>query len=196
MRKLSVNQEVKLLKLLKNCKPIDRGSSRLCFIHPLDKTKVIKLAIGKKALCQNKLEALTFKNYGDSLPLAEIYEYGRFIVVMERMKQTFSPETLEDCCCYGEWDNLPDEDTVNETVEQLESIFGCTADNYQLGYNQDGDLVSYDYGFNPEKGCFVMCGFAEDIGKRELRPYLDSCVKLLKEKRPVNQIDRLQDRDY
>ena len=190
MRKLSVNQEIKLLKLLKNCEPIDRGSSRLCFIHPLDKTKVIKLAIGKKALCQNKLETRTYKNYGDELPLAEIFEYGRFVVVMERMTRCFEPDELEDGG-YDDYEDLPDSDSVNEVVEQLESVFGCTADNYQLGYGQNGDLVSYDYGFDPEKGCFVMCGFAEDIGSRTLRPYLDSCVKLLKEKRPVNQIDRL-----
>lgn len=191
MRKLSVNQEVKLLKLLKNCEPIDRGSSRLCFIHPLDKTKVIKLAIGKKALCQNKLETRTYRNYGDSLPLATIYEYGRFIVVMERMTRCFDSSKLEDGDYYGDCDNFPDEDTVDEAVEQLESVFGCTADNYQLGYGQNGDLVSYDYGFDPSKGCFIMCGFAEDIGSETLRPYLDSCIKLLKEKRPVNQIDRL-----
>lgn len=191
MRKLSVNQEVKLLKLLKNCKPIDRGSSRLCFVHPLDETKVIKLAIGKKALCQNKLETATFKEYGETLPLAEIFEYGRFVIVMERMKRCFDPSELEDGDYYGEFDNFPDDDTIYEIVEQLESVFGSTTDNYQLGYNQEGDLVSYDYGFDPSRGCFVMCGFAEDIGKKTLRPYIDSCIKLLKEKKPVNQIDRL-----
>lgn len=184
-RKLSINQELKLLRLLKNAEVLSYGSSRWTFVHPLDKTKVVKLAVGKNALCQNKLEVNTWLKYGDSLPLARIYEYGRFIEVMERMDEIYDDEYYD----YAEDDDARDQ--MDSISCKLDSVLGETPDNYQIGV-VNGEWKSYDYGFDPYRGAMKMCGFASDFGSKSIKQeYIPMVEKLLRRKQPANQIDRL-----
>jgi len=183
MRKLSLNQEIKLLKSLKNAKILDNGSSRIVFVNPENADEVVKVAVGTAALRQNTLEVSNFKNFSDWGILAEITAYGRFCVVMERMRY-----------CY-DWED--DEEGVAEIADELEKINGSTSDNYQVGLTKNGEMKAYDYGFETrvshkgQRGCFFYCGWADAIdGRRQIRRYLNTAISLLREKRPLNQIEK------
>lgn len=60
---------------------------------------------------------------------------------------------------------------------ELADLFGETSDNTQLGYNNDGELVCYDYGF--------MCGTSDwhsscgNILREHLKEYFNLCIESL-----------------
>lgn len=66
---------------------------------------------------------------------------------------------------------------VWNTICELADLFGETSDNAQLGYNEDGDIVCYDYGF--------VCGTsdwhsaAEHIYGEHYKQYLQLCIENL-----------------
>ena len=173
-RKLSITQEVKQLKLLKNAQKLGRGSSRMVFIDPRNSAKVVKLAVGANAFCQNKLEVGLW-NGTESCNLAPISEYGRFLVVMDRVEEAREDEydlNAEEC----------------EVYEWLCKYCGDTPDNAQLG-TIDGKVVAYDYGFDAERDSSKQIGCAWTVSKRaNLHQFIDNAIELLRKKRPITEI--------
>ena len=185
-RKLSNLQERKLLKLLKNAKLIGNGSSRLVFIDPRDSNRVVKVAIGAASFRQNKLEVKLW-NETQCKHLAQIYEYGKFIVVMERMMETYDEDSFYDACD-------PDSESYEffklgaNVVNWLEEELGSTADNYQIGTNANNEWKAYDYGFDPDQASCDQCGEAYWMGTKEFRSFLDEMERLVRFHRPITEI--------
>lgn len=185
-RKLSNLQERKLLKLLKNAKLIGNGSSRLVFIDPRNDNRVVKVAIGAAAFCQNKLEVKLWNDTQDS-HLAQIFEYGKFVVVMERMMETYDEDSFNDG--YDSSSENRDffqlgDDVVNWLVTKL----GCTSDNYQIGLNANNEWKAYDYGFNSDISAREQCGEAHWMSMKEFRLFLDEMERIVRFHRPITEI--------
>ena len=187
-RKLSNLQERKLLKLLKNAQLIGNGSSRLVFIDPRDSKRIVKVAIGAASFRQNKLEVKLW-NETQSSHLAQIYEYGRFVVVMERMMETYDEDSF-----YEAYD--PDSENYEffklgaKVVNWLEEELGSTADNYQIGLNANDEWKAYDYGFDPDQDSSLQCGEAYWMGRKEFRSFLDEMERLVRFHRPITEIQQ------
>ena len=187
MERLQLEQECKILTSLINEDFINRGSSRAVYNFSIEDAAalgielpydcVVKLAIGVGGLNQNALEVKTFLAHPE-LPLAEIVACGRYIVIMEKVSIEDGAfvdyldsylEPAEYLSSYFEELSVEDYDRylkelqeVDNVVEELVPIFGQTADNGQLGYNRDGRLVAYDYGFETEGGCDTYCSDEQD----------------------------------
>ena len=185
-RKLSNLQERKLLKLLKNAQPIGSGSSRLVFIDPRDSKRVVKVAIGAASFRQNKLEVKLW-NETQSSYLARIYEYGKFVVVMERVVETYDEDSFYDSY---DSDNTDLFRLGEEVVSWLGSQLGSTADNYQIGLTENDEWKAYDYGFDPEEPVHNQCGEAYWMSLRERRAFLDEMERLIRFHRPITEIQR------
>lgn len=178
-KKLSSVQERKLLKRLEKCKPIDNGSSRLVFIDPRNRQRVVKVAIGAFALRQNKMEVRMWNEYGDSGNLAQIFEYGRYVIVMERCEFTYDYDSTYD----NPSENVSD--AIEEIGGWLDSILEYTEDNYQVGKTFDGRWVSFDYGFDPAHDSNVQCGHAHGLSwRRDKVDYLRVIRRILVAKKP------------
>lgn len=184
--KLSNSQERKLLKLLKNAKMVGHGSSRLVFIDPRDSNRVVKVAIGANSFCQNKLEVKLWNSTQNSY-LAQIYEYGKFVVVMERVFETYDEDSF-----YEAYD--PDSEDYEffqrgiNVVNWLESELGSTSDNYQIGVNANDEWKAYDYGFDPEQSTYDQCGAARWMNTKDCRSFLDEMERLVRFHRPITEI--------
>ena len=168
---LTPAQERFILKQLEACEPFDHGASRACFECPTEIVKalglnieyeyIIKLAMGLGGLSQNQLEILTYQQYGESHPLAQIFAAGRYVEVMEKLEIDNDFRDFVDNDCYFCEDDCGEEywgfneeiaSQVAAVVELLSDLFGQTNDNGQIGYsNLSGTYVSYDYGFTTEK---------------------------------------------
>lgn len=211
---LTNREEIEVLKSLTDSKFLGNGAARAVFalkdtmkeslgIND-DRDLVVKLALGLGGLRQNQLETKTFLEYGKSAPLAEIVAYGRYIEVMEAVEVTddyrdFASEGGDPyelaADCYEEgtdafeecYNNLQD---AEEVIGCLESYFGCTSDNGQLGRNADGDLVAYDYGFTTELSSGDQVSDISDAieDDDECARYIDGLINLL-----VEENDCLED---
>lgn len=181
-KKLSVCQEIKLLRQLKNGKIISNGSSRLVVVDPRNPHRVVKIAIGACSFRQNKFE-INFWNLEQDERLATIYEYGRFVVVMERMESTYNDDSIMNSGFSEE-----EYDDAVEIVHWLNDKLGETADNWQLGL-VNGRWKSYDYGFDPEADSGLQCGSAEMINSCNLKRFLNEAITLLRNKQPITQIE-------
>lgn len=169
---LTPAQERFILKQLEGCEPFDHGASRACFECPTEIVKalglnteyeyIIKLAMGLGGLSQNQLEILTYQQYGESHPLAQIFAAGRYVEIMEKLEIEYDFRDFVDNDCYFCEDDDSGEEywgfneeiasEVEVAVELLSDLFGQTNDNGQIGYsNLSGTYVSYDYGFTTEK---------------------------------------------
>lgn len=168
---LTPAQERFILKQLESCEPFDNGASRVCFECPTEIVKflglnleyeyIIKLAVGLGGLSQNQLEILTYQQYGESHPLAQIFAAGRYVEIMEKLEIEYDFRDFVDEDCYFCEDDCGEEywgfneeiaSQVQVAVELLSDLFGQTNDNGQIGYsNLSGTYVSYDYGFTTEK---------------------------------------------
>lgn len=168
---LTPSQERFILKQLESCEPFDSGASRVCFECPTEIVKalglnieyeyIIKLAVGLGGLSQNQLEILTYQQYGESHPLAQIFAAGRYVEIMEKLEIEYDFRDFVDEDCYFCEDDCGEEywgfneeiaSQVQVAVELLSDLFGQTNDNGQIGYsNLSGTYVSYDYGFTTEK---------------------------------------------
>lgn len=168
---LTPSQERFILKQLESCEPFDNGASRVCFECPTEIVKflglnaeyeyIIKLAMGLGGLSQNQLEILTYQQYGESHPLAQIFAAGRYVEIMEKLEIEYDFRDFVDEDCYFCEDDRGEEywgfneeiaSQVQVAVELLSDLFGQTNDNGQIGYsNLSGTYVSYDYGFTTEK---------------------------------------------
>ena len=181
-KKLSMNQEIKLLRQLKNAKQLGCGSSRLVFIHPLDKTKVVKLAIGANAFVQNRNEVKLWETWKNDY-LANIYEYGRFIIVMERIEDIYDEDSL-----FEEYDCIPN--AAVDVINWLDNLLGESCDNYQIGYG-NGRWALYDYGFSSYRDAQSQIGWANaDVWDQpQIHDYINSCISLLRNKKPITMIE-------
>lgn len=181
-RKLSCNQEAKLLKKLAHLTPIANGSSRVVFMHPNDKNKIVKVAIGSNSFRQNKQEIKLWNQLEDDR-LARIYEYGRFVIVMERCESCYTEDDINSM-------DYPED--AEAVYYYLSRFLGHTSDNYQIGVMCDGRWAAYDYGFLTEIDSFYQCGCAEDFSYgKSLQRFCNHAAHLLQAKLPVTQIDRL-----
>lgn len=167
LKLLNNEQEKQILECLAGgYMPIGHGASR--FVFPIDtkqlieagleldinKRYVVKVAIGIAGINQNNVESTVFR-YNGSEYLAEIPYIGHYVEIMEYVKPL--PDSVRDGAdeYYFEdfYPYVEDDLTYKEAslcfdvIQELNSINGQTSDNGQLGYNDNGDIVAYDYGY-------------------------------------------------
>lgn len=174
MKRLSLSEELSLIKYTqKNAEYINRGSSRA--VYDLGDGTVLKLATCVRGQRQNGIEIDTFRwrNDDDRKHLAEIYSYGKFVIVMEKITPVdmdliqeiyeYGADNLlndededEDDCDSSRYRRafseselllLTKEDEIERHVNMLTDILGQTDDNYQVGLDKDNNIKSYDYGY-------------------------------------------------
>ena len=170
LKLLNNEQEKQILDCLASgYLPIGHGASR--FVFPIDtkqlieagleldinKRYVVKVAIGIAGINQNNVESTVFR-YNGSEYLAEIPYIGHYVEIMEYVEPL--PDSVRNWAdeYYFEdfYENVEDDLTKSEAsrcfdvIQELNSINGCTSDNGQLGYNDNGDIVAYDYGYLSE----------------------------------------------
>ena len=183
MRRLTIGEEIEVLKTLRHTEIMSSGSSRAVYDCPEellsflriedDNEYVIKLAVGHGGFMQNMHETNTYMNE-DKYYFAEIAAFGHFVIIMEKVQvdewTTFAENlyadddldiAVDDYCEYN-WEDADADDRklllkVAETIAYLAGIYGCTSDNGQLGITKDGRYVAYDYGFIAEEGCITQC---------------------------------------
>ena len=149
MQRLTEAEEIRLLNQVKNCDPLDFGSSRAVFslFKELPQPKepqpdlVLKVAFDEGGQTQNKTEVEVFAKYGYDSPLVPIVAYGKYVVVMYEVYPLYCDEWKEfSRKQLGEF---------NEIVNFLDDELGQTGDNKQVGY-LNGELYAYDYGLRDE----------------------------------------------
>jgi len=145
MKKLTLKEEFEYLKRCKG-KPLGAGSSRI--VYNLGGNVVCKIAISSEGLAQNQREVDCYSSYNiDKSVLAEIYAYGMYVVIMEKVKELWdfgSKNTLLAKFGYDMCD-------IREVLRILGEEVGETGDNEQLGINSVGKIVCFDYGFDIEE---------------------------------------------
>lgn len=152
-RKLTIKQEENIInKLLRDgVAHIGYGSSRVVF--PYGKDKVIKIALTREGFNQNKAELNTYTNCDRENTLADVFCYGNIMLISEKCELVVDADSgeyenyLSDLYDNGENDVAQ---TLEETISYLEENLGVTDDNFQLGRNRKGFIVSLDYGFVPD----------------------------------------------
>lgn len=167
LKLLNNEQEKQILDCLAGSyMPIGHGASR--FVFPIDtkqlieagleldinKRYVVKVAIGIAGINQNNVESTVFR-YNGSEYLAEIPYIGHYVEIMEYVEPL--PDSVRNWAdeYYFEdfYEQVADDLTKSEAsrcfdvIQELNNINGCTNDNGQLGYNDNGDIVAYDYGY-------------------------------------------------
>lgn len=178
---------------------IDNGSSRVVFhctdeladylkLPSQDEEYIVKIAMGEGGVEQMRVEVETFIEYGDTGAFAEIAAVGRYVEIMEYVEtadfsdaaeENWGPAAIQDKHDVSKLEA----DSIFETIETLEEIFGHTADNGQLGKTLNDYWVAYDYGFIPGKGVDSQTSYISNyINHPENRKkYLKGLVRLLDE---------------
>lgn len=202
---LTNEQEKKILETIINGYDLnDNGASRLVFLVSrqdlvncgltLDKGKdfVVKVALGIAGIHQTNIEASAYRNYGDYAPLAAIPYLGHYVEVMERVTPIDGVRDY-DMCDYGIEgfaEILMDDLDLNEfdaqacanVVAQLEEINGGTSDNGQVGYDSNGMIVAYDYGYDVDSD-FNLCSnidkYIELYNHEDLDKYLRAIIEII-----------------
>ena len=167
---------------------INHGSSRAvydCFYG--GKNCVIKIGLDDGGHNQNVLECSVYERFGDSGKLAEIYaRYGNVFLVCEKV-EVISSDFAETVLEWGDdadanvtvweedgyervvplWEraDFSSEEECQALINKmrdvyclLEDIQGSTSDNEQLGINENGDVVAYDYGYDTEFHYDILVG--------------------------------------
>lgn len=168
MQRLTRNEEIKILKeLMKEEEDIYLGSGSSRAVFSYDDDFCVKIAVDKQGQFQNHNEIELYEEYGSEF-LAKIKSYGKFIVVMEKVK-VYNPDDIqgaiyesededEDGECSGLFTKdeecsgfLTKEEIKNllAVKNNLDDILTETDDNFQLGKAKDGRIVAYDYGYLP-----------------------------------------------
>ena len=178
---------------------IGSGSSRAVFhctdeladylkLPSQDEEYIIKIAMGEGGVEQMRVEVETFIEYGDTGAFAEIAAVGRYVEIMEYVETADFFEAAEEnwgpAAIQDEYDvSKLEADSIFETIETLEEIFGHTADNGQLGKTLNDYWVAFDYGFIPGKGYDSQTSdISNYINNREnQKEYLEGLVRLLDE---------------
>ena len=144
---MSIQEQKDLInKLIERGRVINNGGGRLVFEHPDYEDRVVKIAMGEGGIVQNTAEADIYYTYSESYDVfANIYGHSELIVEMEKVEPF--PDDL-DYLEEGE-----ERDKAWRLKFLLDDLIGDTADNEQLGLNECGEIVAYDYGYSPEKNC-------------------------------------------
>lgn len=158
---MSMLEEVEYLKRADSFYDfLGNGSSRVVF--SIGDGKCIKVASDIRGQYQNHVEIELFKKYGGDY-LAEIYAYGKYIVVMEEVEPIDSDaEDMLHCSFEESIDEVAntmgyDKSIINKAIDTynfLCEVLGETSDNFQIGLRDDSCPVAYDYGF--ESGSFDL----------------------------------------
>ena len=128
---------------------------------------MVKIAFGAGGMNQNILETAAYENYGDDAPIAKIYAAGDVIEIMEVLTLAKESEILrDDGIEFYDWEEYDESlyhnynpvsykllnrallEEMFNTMWELANYFGETSDNAQLGLNDDGDILCFDYGYN------------------------------------------------
>jgi hypothetical protein len=150
---LTTHQEKIIIdKLLKRkAEFLNYGSSRVVF--PWTDDKIVKIALTEEGIKQNKNELRVFTNCEEDDILSNIYAYGKIVLVCEKcdLEVDADHEQFNDLIqnLYNDGKNEI-ANKAQSAVDYLNSHYGFTDDNYQVGYNRKGFLVCLDYGFDPE----------------------------------------------
>ena len=77
-------------------------------------------------------------------------------------------------------------------MHELTDLFGETSDNAQLGYNDNGDLVAYDYGFKSESSQY-LCSRINDCTytKRNWEKYIRFINYMLDTNESIRWLERV-----
>ena len=178
---MSVQEQTELIyKLLKDNRVISHGGGRLVFEHPDYRDRVIKIAMGEGGIKQNELEADVYCDYSNNYDIfAHIFGYSSLIIEMEKVEPLPDLEYIED----------EEEESVAWDIKYtLDDLIGSTADNEQLGKNECGDIVAYDYGFNPEEDCWNQTSELRDYDFCVER-YLSNLIRILDEEITMEQLE-------
>lgn len=154
LKRMSMLEEVEYLKYADSVYSfLGNGSSRVVF--SIGDGKCIKVASDVRGQYQNHVEIELFKKYGGDY-LAEIYAYGKYIVVMDEVEPIDSD--VEDIYNYSFEESIDevanimgyDKSIINNTIDTynfLCRVLGETSDNFQIGLRDGFYPVAYDYGF-------------------------------------------------
>lgn len=160
---------------------IHNGSSRAVF--KFGENRVIKIALDRQGRLQNENEVFLFSHYGNKY-LAEIFAYGRFIVIMEEVREEYMEDMLD--LANGDLGTSYTQETydrLQELMDFLERLQGETNDNYQLGFSKTrNELVSFDYGYttNHEHSSMVSDRLNDTIDRRGPEEVLNKTSRMLK----------------
>lgn len=158
MERLSLSAELALLKkAYEYGEYINNGSSRS--VYDMGDGTVLKVASCKRGQFQNGMEIETFRNGEFPESLADIYSYGKYVVLMKKVVPICFDLVEHLCENYYDEDEIEDffgeygvevgsrYDELNEHVHKMESMLGVTVDNYQVGIDEDNNFKAFDYGF-------------------------------------------------
>jgi hypothetical protein len=139
MKVLTFEEEVAILQELVNHEPIGVGSSRATYHYQLG--KVVKVAISNHGVLQNQTEVQRYAEFSDKNILSQIYAYGKLIIVAEEVR------LLE----YYDYESEDERNEIAGYVEGLRTqyleLVDESIDGEQVGFNQNGLIVFYDYGY-------------------------------------------------
>src|SRR5574344_912687 len=139
MNKLTTEQEYKIIADIRDGKyqQIGRGSSRIVF--NLGNNIVAKIAVGRNAREQNRLEILNYCQDTDYI-CAKIYSYGKFIILMEKLQPISDQDGLfyYDKNKYSDRYDAMEQLGLNNIYCSACDLLGETEDNYQIGISQAG----------------------------------------------------------
>lgn len=204
MKKLTSRQEENILRVVKSDLGfLGRGSSRMVFDMPFDAYKyadldgnkeyVVKIPYCSAGLNQTQNEIYTFEEYKTTEYenyLAEIVAIGEFIIIMEKIEDC--SEYFDDADNY----NLFDEEEIADFIDAWDDDCSAiredavpllaflqdqkgTSDSGQIGYNGDGKLKIYDYGFDVYGDNLIgdVVGFSAN-NEIQLVAFLDSLIRV------------------
>jgi hypothetical protein len=179
MKQLTLEEEIAILQeiLYSNSEPMGVGSSRATYSYKPG--KVVKIAVSGHGVLQNETEVERYAEFGNKNILSQIYAYGELIIVAEEIR------LLEEY-------DYQSEDERNEIAGYVEGLrtqylelVDESIDGEQLGFNQNGLIVFYDYGYVYQRSGQVgdmdqwndqynIAGYAISILKGE-EDYLSGC---------------------
>lgn len=192
---LSKDEQKEILRQLidKKADIIGSGGGRMVFIHPADNSKVIKVALGAGGVVQNLNEQSVYEGYGDTGYLADIHGYCDYLEIMDRVDDCIGD--VHDYFADKSWDAEDDEQEEIEIAEQeawdlvswLDEITGSTPDNEQIGY-LNGELVAYDYGYNPDYETHTQVSDLRDIDF-DVNKYLEGIIRIVDNEITMEQLE-------
>ena len=156
---------------------LGNGSSRA--VYSLGNGKCIKVAYDIKGQYQNHIEIELFKKFGNK-HLAEIYSYGKYIVVMEEVDVMDSDAEYILCSIeeYDEYDAVIVKSLL-ATHQFLCEELGDSADNFQVGLRNGSEVVSYDYGYESGSNYLSVSDHMEDLMNSDEGDFLSIIIKKL-----------------
>ena len=203
---LTLEQETKLLyKIAEKYDYLDNGASRAVFNMdnenfdkcgiklPSDKKYVVKVAIGTGGINQNYFEVHNYINFGEDYLLAAIYYYGKYVEIMEYVDVIpeatnfeYDDEEFFEYMQDNGYSASEAQEMIN-TITSLEDINGDTLDNTQVGFNSNGNVVSYDYGFVADSGKILVSDLTDYFFKEEetIKEYLYRLAQIATEEEEV-----------